>query len=76
MIREWIIFAICLGLGGHVALGVILHAPEWWSWQDAGLRGLVVGLTLYVAVQIVRSLWWMLRGRARSDREKTGSSTW
>lgn len=67
MIREWIIFAICLGLGGHVALGLILHAPELWSWQHAGLRGLSIGLAVYVAVQAARSLWWIARGRSRPD---------
>jgi hypothetical protein len=74
MVREWIIFAICLGLGGHVALGIILHAPELWPWQDAGMRGLLIGLTLYVAVQVARSLWWVVRGRVRSNRENPGDS--
>ena len=27
MIREWIIFALCLGVGGHIGLGVVMHAP-------------------------------------------------
>lgn len=76
MIREWIIFAICLGLGGHVALGIILHAPQLWSWQDAGLRGVLIGLLLYVAVQVGRSLWWVIRGRTRPDRENPGDSVW
>jgi len=59
MTREWIIFAICLGLGGHIALGVILHAPELWPWNDAGLAGLWV----YGIVQLVRWLWWIVGGR-------------
>lgn len=66
MVREWIIFAICLGLGGHIALGLILHTPDLWPWQDAGLRGLLIGLTVYVAVQLVRSFWWVAKGRGRS----------
>jgi hypothetical protein len=74
MVREWIIFALCLGLGGHIALGIILHAPEVWPWQDAGMRGLLIGLSCYVAVQVMRSLWWLIRGRARSNRESPGNS--
>ncbi len=27
MMREWIIFALCLGVGGHIGLGVVMHAP-------------------------------------------------
>ena len=41
MMREWIIFALCLGVGGHVALGVVLHAPELWPWSTAGFYGLL-----------------------------------
>jgi hypothetical protein len=66
VVREWIIFAICLGLGGHIVLGMILHAPESWPWGEAGLHGLLVGLSVYIAVQLVRSLWWVIRGRARA----------
>ncbi|MFM8552029.1 MAG: hypothetical protein ACKOCD_06925 [Nitrospiraceae bacterium] len=66
MAREWIIFAICLGLGGHIALGLILHAPDLWSWQHAGLRGLLISLGVYVAVQVVRSLWWVRKGRSKA----------
>ncbi len=65
MIREWIIFAICLGLGGHIALGVVLHAPGFWPWNYAALYGLLTGFTLYAMVQVARSLWWFLRGRRR-----------
>ena len=66
--REWIIFALCLGLGGHIALGVVLHAPERWPWSQAGLYGLLLGMAVYIAVQLVRSCWWAFRGRS-----KTGS---
>ena len=66
MIREWIIFALCLGLGGHVALGVVLHRPDLWSVSEAGLNGLYVGLGIYVAVQIIRSLWWFRKPGSRS----------
>ena len=55
--REWIIFALCLGAGGHLALGFVLHAPELWPWSRAGLYGLMSGLTIYAAVQVLRFLW-------------------
>lgn len=71
MAREWIIFAICLGLGGHIALGVILHAPELWPWSDPGLSGLLIGLSVYGVVQLVRSIWWVVKGKT-----KTGSGNW
>jgi len=54
--REWIIFALCLGAGGHLALGFVLHAPDLWPWSRAGLYGLFSGLALYVLVQVVRFL--------------------
>lgn len=41
--REWIIFALCMGLGGHLVLAVILHTPDRWPWSDAGVYGLLVG---------------------------------
>jgi hypothetical protein len=67
MIREWIVFALCLGLGGHIALGVVLHSPERWPWSHAGLYGLVMGVAVYLAVQLVRAVWWAVRGRSKSD---------
>ena len=42
-----------------MALGVMLHAPDLWSVSEAGLNGLYVGLGIYVAVQIIRSFWWL-----------------
>ena len=55
--REWIIFALCLGAGGHLALGFVLHAPDLWPWSRAGLYGLLSGLVIYILVQVVRFLW-------------------
>lgn len=55
--REWIIFALCLGAGGHLALGFVLHAPDLWPWSRAGLYGLLSGLVIYVLVQVARFLW-------------------
>ena len=67
MLREWIIFALCLGLGGHVALGMILHAPHMWQAESPGLYVLLIGVMLYVVLQLARSLWWFLR----ADRSPT-----
>jgi hypothetical protein len=62
LVREWIIFAVSLGLGGHIVLGVILHAPDVWSWNQAGTHALLVGLSVYVIVQLARSIWWVIKG--------------
>ena len=67
MVREWIIFALCLGLGGHIALAVVLHAPERWPWTHAGLYGLVLSVGVYVAVQLARTLWRAVRGRSKEE---------
>jgi hypothetical protein len=69
MAREWIIFALCLGLGGHIALAVVLHAPDLWPWSKAWLYGLLSGFVLYVLVQVIRSLWWICRGKSSDERE-------
>ncbi len=62
MMREWIIFALCLGVGGHIALGVILHAPGYWPWRAAALYGLLSGLAVYATVQALRAAWnWLSR---------------
>ena len=67
MVREWIVFALCLGLGGHMALAVVLHAPEQWLWSRAGLYGLVLGVGAYGAVQLVLALWWAARGSGQNQ---------
>jgi len=67
MVREWIVFALCLGLGGHIALAVVLHAPERWPWTHAGLYGLVLSVGVYVAVQLARTLWRAVRGRSKEE---------
>ncbi len=66
LVREWIILAICLGFGGHMALGVILHARELWSLKDAGLNGLMAGLGFYLVIQLLRALWWAIKGVTKS----------
>lgn len=63
LVREWIIFALCLGVGGHIALGFVLHAPEVWPWSRAGLYGLLSGLATYAVVQAARWIWCLVRPR-------------
>lgn len=71
--REWIIFALCLGAGGHLALGFVLHAPDMWPWSRAGFYGLMSGLTIYAGVQIIRVLWrYVRRTKALSSSEYNG----
>ena len=70
--REWIIFALCLGAGGHLALGFILHAPDLWPWSRAGLYGLLSGLVIYILVQALRFLWSRVHAK-ESDLEQDAS---
>lgn len=67
LIREWIIFALCLGVGGHIALGFVLHAPELWPWSRAGFYGLLSGLAVYAVIQVSRWLWSYFRRSDLSD---------
>lgn len=67
MLREWIIFALCLGAGGHMALAFVLHAPESWPWPQAGLTGLLMGVGLYALVQAGRLSWRLLRPSNQSS---------
>jgi hypothetical protein len=67
LIREWIVFALCLGAGGHIALAFVLHAPDLWPWSRAGLYGLLSGLTVYALVQIGRWAWARLRIKEVAD---------
>ena len=73
--REWIIFALCMGLGGHLVLAVILHTPDRWPWSDAGVYGLLVGLSVYIVVQMLRSVWRLVKGRAKSGSENGGKQS-
>ena len=68
IIREWALFGLSFGLGGHVVLGMMLHAPELWPWDKAGVYGLLVGLSVYVAIQVLRSIWWVITEGRRSGR--------
>ncbi|SPP64090.1 hypothetical protein [Nitrospira lenta] len=70
--REWIIFALCLGAGGHLALGVVLHSPDLWPWSRAGLYGLISGLVIYVLVQALRFLWSRTYGKESNPEQNAG----
>ena len=61
--REWIIFALSIGLGGHVALGLVLHDPSGRQWQDAGWNAFFIGLFIYVLFQGGRSIYLVIRAR-------------
>lgn len=61
--REWIIFALSFGLGGHVALGFILHSSTPERWQTIGWKAVFFGLFVYVAVQAGRSIYSAIRSR-------------
>ncbi len=62
-VKEWIVFAICLGLGGHLALALLLHAPESWPADGVWIVGVLLALAVYVCVQLVRSVWWLCNGK-------------
>ena len=59
MIREWIVLALCLGLGAHVALGFLLHGSLDWPTEAYGLYGVLFGGLIYIAVQAGRYAWWV-----------------
>lgn len=76
MMREWIIFALCLGVGGHIALGVMLHAPDLWPWSTAGFYGLLSGLAVYAVVQGGRGLWKMFKSSSQVGQNNSSGSSW
>ncbi len=76
MMREWIIFALCLGVGGHVALGVMLHAPDLWPWSTAGFYGLLSGLVIYAVVQGGRGLWNLFKIPPRNNTTNSSGTSW
>ena len=66
--REWIIFALSVGLGGHIALGFMLHGSTPARWQTIGWKAVFFGLFVYVAVQAGRSIFLAIRSR-RAKRD-------
>lgn len=67
LMREWIVFALCLGFGGHIALAFVLHAPDVWPWSRASLYGIFSGLAVYGLVQLLRFLWQRMRKTDLTD---------
>lgn len=60
LLREWIILTLCFGLGAHVTLGVILHGGPDWPLATSGFYGLLISMGIYLAVQVCRSVYWLL----------------
>ncbi|MBQ27932.1 MAG: hypothetical protein CMH81_07330 [Nitrospiraceae bacterium] len=63
LFREWIIFAIAMGAGAHISLGLILHAPDKWDWGHTAVYTFLIGLSVYITIQVGRSCWWFLMKR-------------
>ncbi|MCG3777566.1 MAG: hypothetical protein JW388_0260 [Nitrospira sp.] len=76
MMREWIVFALCMGVGGHIALGFVLHAPGLWPWSMAWLYGLMSGLAVYGLVQGARGAWRLLRSSPKTPRQTGSTDPW
>ncbi len=66
MLREWIVLALCLGLGAHVALGVLLHGSLDWPTESFGFYGVIFGVLIYLVVQASRSVWWVWKEKVKS----------
>lgn len=66
VIREWIVLALCLGFGAHIALGFLLHGSLGWPTEEFGFYGIVFGVMVYVVVQVIRSVWWVWKGKTQS----------
>lgn len=61
--REWVIFSLSVGLGGHLALAFLLHNSTPDLWQGIGWKAVLFGLFVYVAVQSGRSIFCAIRSR-------------
>ena len=68
LMREWIILALCLGLGAHVTLGIVLHGQDDWSGTTYSIYGILISLSIYVLVQLGRSIWWLLRAERPGEK--------
>lgn len=66
-IREWIIFALSIGLGAHIVLGFMLHSPETWPLQSLWFYGLLISISVYIGVQLCRSVWWLFRNHSHAQ---------
>ena len=68
VIREWIVLALSVGLGAHVTLGMVLHGQEGWSGTTLALYGILISVSIYVVVQLGRSVWWWLRVERSAEK--------
>ncbi|NKB81791.1 MAG: hypothetical protein GKS05_07895 [Nitrospirales bacterium] len=68
-VQEWIILALCLGFGGHIALGLLLHSPDRWPVGTAGSYGMLFAGLLYIVAQLARSLWRIFISRREAVKE-------
>ncbi|MDH4188095.1 MAG: hypothetical protein OEV08_13980 [Nitrospira sp.] len=76
MMREWIVFALCMGVGGHVALGFVMHAPGFWPWNTAWIYGLLSGLIVYGLVQGGRGVWRLFHASPKPPSKDESGSAW
>lgn len=76
MIQEWIIFALCLGVGGHIALSVVMHDPGIWPWSTTGFYGVLSGLVVYGLVQGTRVLWKLLQDSPKLQSKNGHNASW
>jgi hypothetical protein len=76
MMREWIIFAVCLGAGGHIALGIVMHAPGLWPWRMTGFYGFLSGLAVYGLVQAGRGGWKLFRQGHKFPPKSGPDASW
>lgn len=76
MTQEWIIFALCLGVGGHIALGVLMHAPGLWPWSTTGFYGLLSGLVVYSLVRGARILWKQFQYSPKFEEKDGHNASW
>lgn len=76
MMREWIIFALCLGIGGHIALGVVMHIPGFWPWNTTGFYALLCGLAVYGLVRAARAGWKLFQHDPKLPSKDEPSASW
>jgi hypothetical protein len=74
--REVIVFVLCLGIGQHIALGMVLHAPGLWPWNTAGLHGVLSGLTVYGLLQAGRTAWKIIRQAPKLPSKDRPNVSW
>lgn len=76
LMREWIIFALSIGLGGHIALGFLLHSPGTWSPVALAFYGFLTGILLYVTSQVGRAIWRLYQEKLWVERVVPKGKEW